>query len=233
MFFIWIYEISVWLQMFFYPLILKQKTITQQESQKSFRKLSTLKAQPQRLLIFLTSAVIIDNCDSFPLEELHQVQNGTAEWREVWVETDIEGVFVVWHLVLPAGLDVGNPQSIADRLNCICWRAVRRPEDGSHPKRQLITGCRGDRSLSVMRGDASVPTGPHYHCPKGIILKDDLFALSITSTSSLFYVLPNSKYSQFARREIHLDTYSLMFKYKNSTNNVKGGEGEGERERMF
>lgn len=29
-------------------------------------------------MIFLTSAVIIDNCDSFPLEELHQVQNGTA-----------------------------------------------------------------------------------------------------------------------------------------------------------
>lgn len=90
--------------------------------------------------MFLTSAVIIHNCDSLPLEELHQVQNGTAERREVRVETDVEGVLVVGHLVLPAGLDVGNPQGVADGLHCVGRRAVGRPEDGSHPERQLVTG---------------------------------------------------------------------------------------------
>lgn len=125
------------------------------------KTLCICKVEPWRLLIFLTSAVIIHNCDSFPLEELHQVQNGTAEWREVWVKTDIERIFVVWHLVLPAGLYVGNPQSIADGLHSICWRAVWRPEDGGNPKRELITGWGGDRSPSIMRSNASVSALPH------------------------------------------------------------------------
>ena len=87
-------------------------------------KLWICEAQPQRLLMFLTSAVIIHNRDSLPLEELHQVETGTAERREVRVEADVEGVLVVRHLVLPAGLDVGNPQSVADGLHGIGRRAV-------------------------------------------------------------------------------------------------------------
>lgn len=127
----------------------------------SFRKLCVFKAQPQGPWAFLTCAVIIHDCDSFPLEELHQVQNGTAERGEVWVETDIEGVFVVWHLVLPAGLNVGHAQGVADGLHSVCWRAVRRPEDGSHPERELITGWRGDRSLSITSEET--PVHRHYH----------------------------------------------------------------------
>lgn len=107
----------------------------------------------------LTSAVVIHNCDSFPLKKLHQIQDGAAQGREVWVETDVEGILVVWHLVLPAGLYVGNPQSIADGLHSIGWWTVWRTEDSSHPKRQLITSWRGKRSRSIGRegGHALLP----------------------------------------------------------------------------
>lgn len=67
----------------------------------------------------LTGAVVVHNCDRFPLEKLHQIQDGSAKGREVWVETDVEGILVVGHLVLPAGLYVRNPQGITDGLDCI------------------------------------------------------------------------------------------------------------------
>lgn len=104
----------------------------------------------------LTSAVVVHNCDCFPLEKLHQIQDGSAKGREVWVETDVEGILVVGHLVLPAGLYVRNPQGITDGLDCIGWWAVWRPKDSSHPKWQLITSWRGERSLLTRRGKEGV-----------------------------------------------------------------------------
>lgn len=104
----------------------------------------------------LTSAVIVNNRNRFPLEELHKVEDGAAERREIRVEADIEGVLVVWHLMFPAGLDMRNSQSVADGLHGVGWGAVGWPEDGCHPKGQLIAGWRGDRSLSMMRGKKAV-----------------------------------------------------------------------------
>lgn len=83
----------------------------------------------------LTCAVIIDNGDCLPLEEVNQVQNGPAERGEVWVEADVEGVPVVRHLVLPFGLDVGHAKCVTDGLDRIGRRAVGGPEDGRHPQR--------------------------------------------------------------------------------------------------
>lgn len=64
-----------------------------------------------------TCAVVIHHSDRSPLEEVDQVQDGSAEGGEVGVQADIVRVPVVGHLMLPLGLDVGNPQSVADGLN--------------------------------------------------------------------------------------------------------------------
>lgn len=86
-----------------------------------------------------TCAVVIHHSDCSPLEEVHQVQDGSAEGGEVGVQADIVGVPVVGHLVLPLGLDVGHPQSVADGLDRIGRRAVRGAKDGRHTKGKLIT----------------------------------------------------------------------------------------------
>lgn len=126
----------------------KIKLIEENKRRRTGRRECT----PENEVAALTGAVVVHNGDGFPLEELHQIQDGTAEGREVRVEADVEGVLVVGHLVLPAGLYVRNPQGIADGLDCVCWRAVWRPKDSSHPKWQLITSWRGERSLLIRRG---------------------------------------------------------------------------------
>lgn len=64
-----------------------------------------------------TCAVVIDHSDCSPLEEVHQVEDGSTEGGEVGVQADIVRVFVVGHLMFPLGLDVGHSQSIADGLD--------------------------------------------------------------------------------------------------------------------
>lgn len=86
-----------------------------------------------------TCAVVIDHGDRSPLEEVHQVEDGSAEGGEVRVQADIVRVPVVWHLVLPLGLDVGHSQSIADGLDCISRRAVWGAKNGRHPEGKLVT----------------------------------------------------------------------------------------------
>lgn len=71
-----------------------------------------------------TCAVVIHHSDRSPLEEVHQVQDGSAEGGEVGVQADIVRVPVVRHLMFPLGLDVGNPQSVADGLDRVGRRAV-------------------------------------------------------------------------------------------------------------
>lgn len=88
---------------------------------------------------YLTCAVIINHSDRLPLEEVNQVQDGTAEGGEVWIEADVEDVSVVRHLVLPLSLNVWHPQGIANGLDRIGWGTVRGPENGCHPKRKLVT----------------------------------------------------------------------------------------------
>ena len=87
----------------------------------------------------LTCAVIVDHRDGLPLEEVHQVQDGSAERGEVRVEADVERVPVVGHLVLPLGLDVGDAQSVTDGLHRIGRGAVRGAKDGRHTQRELVT----------------------------------------------------------------------------------------------
>lgn len=86
-----------------------------------------------------TCAVVIDHSDCSPLEEVHQVEDGSTEGGEVGVQADIVRVFVVGHLMFPLGLDVGHSQSIADGLDRVSWRAVWRAKDGRHPKGKLVT----------------------------------------------------------------------------------------------
>lgn len=78
----------------------------------------------QRNICSLTSAVIIYHSHGLPLEKVDQVQDGPAEGREVWIEANVEDVSVVRYLVLPFGLDVWNPQCIANGLDSIGRGAV-------------------------------------------------------------------------------------------------------------
>lgn len=71
-----------------------------------------------------TCAVVVHHGDRSPLEEVHQVEDGSTEGGEVGVQADIVRVPVVGHLMLPLGLDVGHSQSIADGLHCVGRRAV-------------------------------------------------------------------------------------------------------------
>lgn len=66
-----------------------------------------------------TCAVVIHHSDGSPLEEVHQVKDGSAEGGEVGVQADIVRVPVVGHLMLPLGLDVGHSQSVAYGLDGI------------------------------------------------------------------------------------------------------------------
>lgn len=86
-----------------------------------------------------TCAVVINDSDRPPLEEVHQVQDGSAEGREVGVQADIIGIPVVGHLVLPLGLDVRHAQSVADGLDGIGRRAVWGAKNGRHAEGKLIT----------------------------------------------------------------------------------------------
>lgn len=72
---------------------------------------------------------------------MHQVQDGSAEGGEVGVEADVVRVPVVGHLVFPLGLDVGNPQSVADGLDRVGRRAVGGAKNGRDPKGELIARC--------------------------------------------------------------------------------------------
>ena len=100
----------------------------------------------------LTGAVIIDHSGRPPLEVLHQVEDGVAERRVVRVQVHVEGVFVVQRVVLPAQLDVGHLQRIADGLDGIGAGALGWPEDGHHPQRQLVAGCNGRREGRTVQG---------------------------------------------------------------------------------
>lgn len=104
-----------------------------------------------------TCAVVIHHSDRSPLEEVHQVQDGSAEGGEVGVQADIVGVPVVGHLMFPLGLDVGNPQSVADGLDRVGRRAVRGAKNGCDPEGKLVARCE-DRSVSINR---------HFHVPAG------------------------------------------------------------------
>lgn len=95
-----------------------------------------------------TCAVVIHHSDRSPLEEVHQVQDGSAEGGEVGVQADIVGVPVVGHLMLPLGLDVGDPQSVADGLDRVGRRAVRGAENGCDPEGELVARCE-DRSVKT------------------------------------------------------------------------------------
>lgn len=87
-----------------------------------------------------TSAIIIDHGCRPPLQELHQVQNGIAQRGIVGIKVGVEGVPVVYGMVLPTDLDMRNFQRIADGLNGIGRGAMRRPEYRHHSQGQLITG---------------------------------------------------------------------------------------------
>lgn len=58
----------------------------------------------------------------------------------VRVEVHVEGVLVVQGMVLPAQLDMGYLQGVADGLDCIGAGALRWPKDGYNTQRQLVTG---------------------------------------------------------------------------------------------
>lgn len=77
-----------------------------------------------------------------------------AERGVVRIEVHVEGVLVVQWVVLPAQLDVGHLQGIADGLDGIGAGALGRPEDRHHAQRQLVTGCsrgrEGRRTGSVL-----------------------------------------------------------------------------------
>lgn len=88
-----------------------------------------------------TCAVVIDHSGRPPLEILDQVEDGVAERGVVRVQVHVEGVFVVQRVVLPAQLDVGHLQRIADGLDGIGAGALGWPEDRHHPQCQLVTGC--------------------------------------------------------------------------------------------
>lgn len=79
---------------------------------------------------------------------MHQVQDGSAERGEVGVEANIVRVPVVGHLVFPLGLDVRNPQSIADGLDRVGRRAMRGAKNGCNPKGKLIARCE-DRNVRI------------------------------------------------------------------------------------
>lgn len=72
---------------------------------------------------------------------LNQVEDGVAERGVVGVEVHVEGVFVVQRVVLPAELDVGHLQGVADGLDGVGAGALRRPEDRHHAQCQLVAGC--------------------------------------------------------------------------------------------
>lgn len=67
----------------------------------------------------LTGAVVVNHCDRLPLEEVNQVKDGPAQGGEVRIQADVEDVSVVRYLVLPLGLDVRNPQGVADGLDSV------------------------------------------------------------------------------------------------------------------
>jgi hypothetical protein len=63
-----------------------------------------------------------------------------AERGIVRVEVHVEGVLVVQWVVLPAQLDVGNLQGVANGLDSIGAGALRWPKDGYNTQCQLVTG---------------------------------------------------------------------------------------------
>ena len=110
----------------------------------------------------LTGAVVIDHGGRPPLEVLHQVEDGVAERGVVRVQVHVEGVFVVQWVVLPAQLDVGHLQRVADGLDGIGAGALRWPEDGHHPQRQLVTGCGRRRGRTVQGSVLSRQAAGHW-----------------------------------------------------------------------
>lgn len=110
----------------------------------------------------LTGAVVVNHRHRLPLEEVHQVQDGPAQRGEVRVKVDVEDVPVVRHLVLPLGLDVRHPQGVADGLDRVGRGAVRRPKDGRHPQRELVTRWRRNTGW-VITGWMMVLTWPCGH----------------------------------------------------------------------
>lgn len=98
----------------------------------------------------LTGAVVVDHRHRLPPEEVHQVQDGAAQGREVRVQVDVEDVPVVGDLVLPPGLDVGHPQRVADGLNRVGRGAVGGAKDGRHSQRQLVASCGGGKTPAVI-----------------------------------------------------------------------------------
>lgn len=82
-----------------------------------------------------------------------------AEGGVVGVEVHIEGVFVVQGVVLPAKLDVGHLQGVADGLDSIGAGALRWSKDGYHTQCQLVTGCNkveGNTGVSEVLGTLGV-----------------------------------------------------------------------------
>lgn len=75
-----------------------------------------------------------------------------AERGVVRVQVHIEGVFVVQWVVLPAQLDVGHLQRVADGLDGIGAGALGWPKDRHHPQCQLVTGCNRKREGGTVQG---------------------------------------------------------------------------------
>lgn len=76
-----------------------------------------------------------------------------AEGGVVRVKVDIERVLVIQRVVLPPQLYVGDLQGIANGLDSVGAGALGRPEDGHHPKCQLVTGWKEkERRQSVAPG---------------------------------------------------------------------------------
>lgn len=91
--------------------------------------------------LMLTGAVVIHHRHHPPPEEVHEVQYGPAERREVRIQTDVIWVSVIRHLVLPARLYVRHTQSVRDWLHRIGWWAVGGAEDRCHAQGELLAGC--------------------------------------------------------------------------------------------
>ena len=107
-----------------------------------YRLTSTLYYTLHSLVCLLqpTSCILVDDGDRLPFVELHDVQHRPADRGVVRVEVDVEAVLVVHGRVLPAGLDVGHLQCVADGLDGADRGAVRRAKYGRHTQGQLITG---------------------------------------------------------------------------------------------
>ena len=137
----------------------------------------------------LTRAVVIDHSGRPPLEVLHQVEDGVAERGVVRVQVHVEGVFVVQWVVLPAQLDVGHLQRVADGLDGIGAGALGRPEDGHHAQRQLVTGCSRRREGGQYRGQCCLARQPGTVSTSGCDPTDPSEAASLMSSLNLSFCI--------------------------------------------